>query len=148
MIPPFNQIGLLPTGIHIADSWQEFALRFGQTPHRQNLLSGMKSALGILRGANCQQVYVDGSYVTAKEHPNDFDICWDITGVDPDQLDPILLKLDDGRIAQKIKYLGEFFPAQWTECGSGKTFLDFFQIDKATGDSKGIVVIKLQEIWS
>jgi hypothetical protein len=148
MIPSFNQIGLLPPGIHIADSWQEFATRFGDNIHRQNLLLGMKSALEGMRQAGCQVVYVDGSFVTSKEYPNDFDICWDTTGVNPDLLDPLLLKLDDGRIAQKIKYLGEFFPAHWTEGGSGKTFLDFFQIDKATGNSKGIVILNLWEIWS
>jgi hypothetical protein len=148
MIPSFNQIGLLPPGIHVVDSWQEFATRFGHTPHRQNLLLGMKSALEGMRLAGCQMVYVDGSFVTAKEHPNDFDICWDITGVDIDRLDPLLLKLDNGRIAQKIKYLGEFFPAQITEGGSGKTFLEFFQIDKTTGSSKGIIALNLWEIWS
>jgi hypothetical protein len=148
MIPPFNQNGLLPPGIHIAASWQEFAHRFGHTPHRQNLLSGMKSALEGMRIAGCRVVYVDGSFVTAKEHPNDFDICWDITGVNPDLLDPLLLKLDNGRIAQKVKYLGEFFPAQIFEGVSGKTFLEFFQIDKATGNPKGIVALNLWEIWS
>ena len=47
-------------------------------------------------------------------------------GVDPDQLDPILLTFDRGRAAQKAKYPGELFPAQFTEGGSGMTFLNFF----------------------
>lgn len=148
MIPPFNQDGLLPPGIHTTASWQEFAHRFGHTPHRQNLLSGMKTALLGLRRAGCRVVYVDGSFVTAKKHPNDFDICWDITGVNPALLDPLLLKLDNSRVAQKVKYLGEFFPAQIPEGVSGKTFLEFFQTDKATGNPKGIVALNLWEIWS
>jgi hypothetical protein len=148
MIPPFTQNGLLPPGIYVADTWQEFAQRFGHTPHRQKLLMGMKSALEVLRLAGCKAAYVDGSFVTSKERPNDFDICWDTTGVDGNLLDPLLLKFDNGRIAQKVKYLGEFFPAQIVESGSGKTFLEFFQIDKATGNSKGIVVLNLREIWS
>ena len=148
MIPPFDPTGLLPPGIHQADTWQEFADRFGHTSHRQKLLLGMKSALLSLKNAGCKQVYVDGSFVTVKEHPNDFDICWDIEGVNPNLLNPLLLKLDDGRSAQKVKYLGELFPAQVKEKGSGQTFLNFFQIDKATGGSKGIVVLKLWEIWS
>lgn len=146
MIPPFNEDGLLPPGIHTAASWQEFAHRFGHTPHRQNLLSGMKAALLGLRDAGCRVVYVDGSFVTAKERPNDFDICWDITGVDPDLLDPLLR--NNSRFAQKVKYLGEFFPAQTTEGVSGKTFLEFFQIDKASATPKGIVALNLWEIWS
>ncbi|MBN8564802.1 MAG: hypothetical protein J0L70_30175 [Leptolyngbya sp. UWPOB_LEPTO1] len=148
MIPPFNQNGLLPPGIHPAESWQEFAERFGHNSHRQKLLSGMKSALDNLRRAYCQVVYVDGSFVTTKEYPTDFDICWDMTNVDLTLLDPLLLKFDNGRIAQKVKYLGELFPAQTAEGVSGRTFLEFFQIDKVTGNPKGIVALKLWEIWS
>ncbi|MEA5448458.1 hypothetical protein VB780_07765 [Leptolyngbya sp. CCNP1308] len=148
MIPPFEPTGLLPPGIHEAGTWQEFTTRFGHTLHRQKLLLGMKSALLSLKDAGCAQVYVDGSFVTIKGHPNDFDICWDTSGVNPDLLDPLLMKFDDGRLAQKVKYLGELFPAQMTEGGSGQTFLDFFQTDKATGDHKGIVILKLWEIWS
>jgi hypothetical protein len=47
------------------------------------------------------------------------------------------------RAAQKAKYRGEFFPANMTEGGSGGTFLSFFQIDRDTGDAKGIVRIDL-----
>ena len=41
---------------------------------------------------------------------------------------------------------GELFPAQFREGGSGPTFLEFFQIDKETGDAKGIVVVELREL--
>ncbi|MEB3885515.1 hypothetical protein LKE08_18985 [Lyngbya sp. CCY1209] len=97
-------------------------------------------------------VYVDGSFVTSREHPDDFDVCWDTTGVDGDQLKqlaPLLLKVDKGGWdAQKLKYRGKFFPTQVIEGGSGKVFLEFFQIDKTTGNHKGIVALKLREIWS
>ena len=44
-----------------------------------------------------------------------------------------------GRIAQKCKHFGEFFPAaQRPEGASGLAFLEFFQTDKETGRSKGI----------
>lgn len=148
MLPPFESNGLLPPGIHSADTWQEFVSLFGSTPKRQWLLNGMKSALVALRGAKCRFVYVDGSFVTTKEEPGDFDICWDFAGVDVQLLDPILLKLDDGRQSQKAKFRGELLPAGWTETASGKTFLEFFQVDKATGEQKGIVVLDLGRIWS
>jgi hypothetical protein len=57
-----------------------------------------------------------------------------------------LLTFDNGRAAQKAKYLGEFFPAHLTEGGSGQTFLDFFQVDRETGDAKGMVALDVQEI--
>jgi hypothetical protein len=145
MIPPFNVLGNLPPGVHEA-TWHELTLHFGTTPHRRRLLAGLRAALEALRTAGCRRVYVDGSFVTAKQRPNDYDGCWDIEGVDPDRLDPVLLTFDRGRAAQKAKYLGELFPAQFREGGSGTTFLEFFQIDKETGDSKGIIVIELQEL--
>ncbi len=145
MIPAFEPDGNLPPGIHWA-TWQEFSGRFGTTPHRLKLLAGLKAALDSLRGAGCQTIYVDGSFVTVQEVPNDFDACWDIEGVNPELLDPILLKFDDGRAAQRTKYLGDLFPAQTREGGSGHAFLEFFQIDKETGSPKGIVALDLRSL--
>jgi hypothetical protein len=145
MIPPFDAIGNLPPGVHWA-TWQELADRFGKTPHRRRFLAGLKAALDSEREAGCRTVYIDGSFVTAKQVPNDFDACWDIDGVDPGLLDPILLIFDYGRAAQKVKYLGELFPAQFNEGDSGTTFLEFFQIDKESGHSKGIIAIGLRSL--
>jgi hypothetical protein len=58
-------------------------------------------------------------------------------------LDPVLLTFDNKRVAQKIKYFGELFPANCCEQGTGKTWLGFFQVDKDTGNSKGIIGINL-----
>ena len=83
---------------------------------------------------------------TTKRRPNDYDGCWDIEGVDPDQLDPGLLTFDPGRATQKARYQGELFPAQFREGSSGTTFLEFFQIDKEIGGAKGIIVVELREL--
>jgi hypothetical protein len=143
MIPPFAASGSLPPGVHTA-TWAEFASAFGRTPHRRALLVGLRAALAALHAAGCRRVYIDGSFVTAKRRPHDFDGCWDMEGVNPDQLDPVLLTFDRGRAAQKAKYRGELFPAQFAEGGSGLTFLDFFQHDQE-GRPKGIIALDLQE---
>ena len=101
-------------------------------------------ALASLKAAGCRRVYVDGSFVTAKLRPNDFDGCWDIEGVDAELVDPVLLTFDSGRAAQKAKFRGELFPGQMGEGATGLTFLEFFQIDKQTGAAKGIVIIDLR----
>ncbi|HMV86438.1 MAG TPA: hypothetical protein PLD20_04295 [Blastocatellia bacterium] len=143
MIPDFDQSGNLPSGIHWAD-WLEFEKRFGTNPRRKVLLAGLKRATTVLRKAGCQTIFVDGSFVTAKALPGDFDACWSVEGVDPDLLDPVLLDFSNGRAAQKAKYGGEMFPAELIEGASGKPFLDFFQIDKNTGKLKGIVGLRLK----
>jgi len=143
MVPTFQPDGTLPPGIHWA-TWDEIVARFGYTAHRRLLLAGLKRALDALRIAGCQTVYLDGSFVTAKQTPNDFDVCWDVTGVDPQILDPLLLDFSNGRAAQKAFYMGELFPAQGQEGRSGWPFLAFFQIHKETGTPKGVIAIDLR----
>jgi hypothetical protein len=96
------------------------------------------------RRAGCRTAYINGSFVTGKPRPNDYDLCWSIDGVDPERLDPVLLDFSaQGRRAMKTKYLGDLFPAEIPEGASGKAFLDFFQTDRRTGEPKGIVAVDL-----
>ena len=103
--------GNLPPGIHEA-TWSELTAAFGTTPRRLRLLAGLRAALDSLRQAGCQRVYVNGSFVTAKPDPGDFDGCWEAAQVDPSRLDPVLLDFANRRRAQKAKYLGELFDPQ------------------------------------
>ncbi|MFM9969903.1 MAG: DUF6932 family protein, partial [Burkholderiales bacterium] len=129
--------------IHEA-TWREVEERFGFTNRRRFLLVGLKDALASLRKAGCRRAYVDGSFVTAKIEPGDFDACWEADGVDPDILDPVLLEFSNRRAAQKEKFGGEMFVANSAAAPSGIRFLDFFQCDK-DGNPKGIVSLKLME---
>ena len=144
MIPIFDSNGCLPAGIHWT-TWDEFKIRFGVTAHRRRLLDGLEEGLKSFKAAGCSTVYIDGSFVIDKEIPGDFDVCWDITGVDPTLLDPVLLNFDNQRAAQKAKYYGEFFLAHRGAESTPpyRTFLEFFQIDENTGNPKGIVAIDL-----
>ena len=139
----FDAEGLLPPGIHWT-GWEEFTRKYGSNPWRQKLLSGLKVALESLKVAGCRTVYINGSFVTDKVLPNDYDACWEENGVDPEALDPVLLTFDPGRATQKAKYMGELFPASVIASSDGLSFLQFFQIDKNTGRPKGIVAIDLE----
>lgn len=146
MLPPLTYEGLLPPGIHLAE-WAEVWAAFATSPRRQRLLNGFLRAIQSLKFAGCKMVYLDGSFITAKENPGDFDGCWDSSGVNPAQLDPVLLRFDPGRIAQKIKYGGEMFPATWiADQNTMLTFIEFFQVDKETGEAKGIIAIDLERL--
>lgn len=146
MIPEFNEFGLLPIGIHLA-TWKEFKDRFGINSHRLKLFNGLIQAGNVLKQAGCILIYVDGSFVTNKKFPSDYDACWDLVGVNPTRLDQLMIQFDDiSRKLLKAKYLGDLFPAQIPEGSSGKTFVDFFQTDKNTGKLKGIVALKPQKL--
>src|SRR5712671_3400810 len=119
MIPPCVKLlrvpfRVLPPGIHWA-TLAEVGVRFGQTPHRAWLFEGVVEVAAALRRAHCARMYLDGSFVTEKTHPNDFDGCWDATNVRVALLDPVLLDFDNERAAQKQKYRGEMFISKWME---------------------------------
>lgn len=145
MIPDFIDIGapapwpVLPPGIHDA-TLVEVEARFATTPHRQWLYGGLLRVTDELRRAGCATVFLDGSYVTANPHPGDFDGCWDIAGVNPGSLDPVLLDFTNKRAAQKAKYFGEMFAIQLP---GHPGLLPFFQKEKFSDRPKGIVRITL-----
>ena len=92
--------------------------------------------------AGCRRAYIDGSFVTAKEKPADFDGCWETDGVDPALLDPVLVTFDPHCGVQKAKYGGELFFADAPADPAGTAFIDFFQRDRS-GRPKGIVALDL-----
>lgn len=141
MLPAFDSAtGRLPEGEHAA-TWDEVVERFAWTARRRQLLDGLAEAIELLSHAGCRRLWLDGSFVTAKDEPADFDACWETDGVDLDALDPVLLELSLGRAAQKARFGGELFP-NVVEGRSGLVFAEFFQNERDTG-RKGIVVIAI-----
>ena len=132
----------MPAGEHVA-SWDEVVERFGWTRRRRALLDGLADAVESLAAAGCRRVWLNGSFVTAKDEPGDFDACWDTDDVDLDLLDPVLLDLSNHRAAQKARFGGELFP-NVVEAQSGLSFAEFFQNERDTS-RKGIVVIHLSK---
>lgn len=146
MLPPLIEVpgapyAVLPSGVHMA-SMDEIAVRFATSPHRIWLFEGLIQAVEALTLAGCRLLYIDGSFVTAKSDPGDYDGCWDPTGVVGAKLDRVLLDFSNGRAAQKRKYRGELFIASLAN-GQNGTFLEFFQFEKHTGSPKGIVGVTL-----
>lgn len=145
MIPLFTKSGLLPAGIHWA-TLTAVELRYATNPHRTRLLGGLKRGAAALAAAGCQTLFLDGSFITEKMLPDDYDACWDIAGVDCALLDPVFLDFRNLRAAQKAKYLGEFFPSHFRAESRPpfRTYVNFFQCDKDTGDPKGIIGLVLK----
>jgi hypothetical protein len=147
MIPDFVDIGgpwkVLPPGVHDA-TLEEIEDRFAISDHRKHLFEGFKRAVLALRKAGCRKIFLDGSFITEKSIPGDFDVCWDTTGVDTIKLDPIFLDFSARRKKQKEFFYGEFFPANWLADGQ-HFFFDYFQIDKYTQNAKGIICVDFSE---
>ena len=141
MIPACDRAtGYLPPGVHSA-SWSEVAPRFGHNLHRDRLTTGLYAALKNLAGDGCRSVLLDGSFISERPLPNDYDGAWETQGVDPYKLDPVLLDFSNGRAAMKAKFGGELFPAS-ALAAPGVLYRAFFLKDRS-GVSKGVVEINL-----
>lgn len=139
----FQPNGNLEKGIHIL-TMNEFEKKFGYNAHRKELIEGLKKGIIELKDCGCKKMYIDGSFVTKKEIPNDFDACWDEYGVDLQKLKtlyPAIIDFSNQRKNQKIKYSGEFFPSR-ISATPYDIYIDFFQTDR-DGNPKGIIQINL-----
>ena len=145
----FEDNGNLPPGIFDI-TITEIEKHYSFSPKRKKLIEGLKMMLTDLKDVGCEKFYLDGSFVTNKLSPGDFDACWEMNkNIDFNKINshyPELKQFAPPRAEQKSKYFGEAFisncPAG-TVNGISLNFLDFFQKDKITGNAKGILLIKL-----
>ena len=73
MIPPFNDDGYLPTGIHGA-TLEEVAQRFGQGSELRRIqMESVRWLVDLARRAKVLRIVVNGSFVTDVAEPNDVD---------------------------------------------------------------------------
>ena len=140
MHKPDPKTGYLPPGVHDA-GWCDVAGRFARDSHRAPLMGGLLAACRNLAVAGCEELLLDGSFVTAKSLPGDYDGTWETTGVDPDRGDPVRIDFSNRRTVMKAKYLGDLFPAS-AMAAPGVLYRDFFKTAR-NGVEKGIVLIDL-----
>jgi hypothetical protein len=147
MIPEFDENGNLPPGVHWAE-WEEFKERFGTTLLRSRMIDGLQIAMEQLKAAGCRTIYINGSFITSKRDPQDFDACWDREEVDMNYLKTHAPRLKNyaDRAAQKAFYRGEIFPSDQPVGSYDITSYELFQRDRER-NPKGIIAIDLVR-WS
>lgn len=144
LIPiPGSPWDVLPPGIHPA-TIAEVEQAFAYNARRRELLEGLVDASVLLANAGCGAVFLDGSFVSAKPVPGDYDACWEPQGIDFAKLDQVFDDFDNGRANQKAKFKGEFFPSTMIAADIGRAFVEFFQVDRFTGKRKGILSIAIR----
>ncbi len=149
MIPDFEENGYLPLGVHFCE-WEEVVERFGINQKRLRLIQVLRMAMEELKYSGCQTIYINGSFISSKENPGDFDMCWEESGININYLKtiaPTLYNFGLRRTEQKNKYRGEIFPANYPANETGILYIDFFQFDTRTNIFKGIIAIDLKR-WT
>jgi len=135
----FNGDGVLDPGIYEM-TWKEFYDSFSFSRRRKELLEGLEKVVAILRETGATHIYIDGSFVTDKVNPNDWDACYDCP---LSQLD-ILAKMYPfgNKKEQKKEYKGELYFAGHSPFYPNRdvSYLSFFQQRKDNPSlNKGIV---------
>jgi hypothetical protein len=147
MILQFTDEGLLPSGVHETDL-EELKEKMGWNRKRRELLEGLEEVLELMASCGVVRVYLDGSFVTGKDRPNDIDGCYDlaedVTAEDLGRLAPIFPPNPEGRAEAKRRFGVDLFPSAATELGSGQPFLRFFQTDRE-GCERGVLSVELRE---
>jgi hypothetical protein len=95
----------MPPGIHTV-TLAEVKDKFAYNAKRIALFAGLNRVVGILSEAKCPEVFLDGSYITQKEEPGDYDLCFEPTGLQPTEPLRALLAAKENR---KAEYLGDIF---------------------------------------
>lgn len=141
----YNQFGNLEPGTYEME-WDEFKNVFGISAHRCWLIEGMEFAIDDLKTIGCTAIYIDGSFVTKKIVPTDYDLCWEDTGISLVEVKEKCYPLvDGGWKMQKIKerYRGDVAPASnIADMKKCINFLGYYTEDKQ-GRNKGIIKVKI-----
>ncbi|MDH5415200.1 MAG: hypothetical protein OEW87_13775 [Flavobacteriaceae bacterium] len=141
-IPSLNENGELDEGEYEA-TLDEIAVVYGLSSDRRKvLMQGLREAAENLEKAGVKKIWVNGSFITDKDEPNDIDGCWEYNDLmDLSAIDPVFLS-KNSRAEVKEKYGLGFFIAQRIEGRSKKPFPKFFQVNR-DGDAKGILFVEL-----
>jgi hypothetical protein len=90
LIPPLDNRGLLPDGIH-SGTWQQIEQAFSTDARREQLIANAKNfSLGVLSLLNPSPLYLAGSTFSDLPRPNDIEAT---IKCDPNKLDAAQLRL-------------------------------------------------------
>jgi len=142
-IPQFDKNRNLPPGIYKV-TLDDIEDQLTWNEKRKELFTGLSLAISNLKSANVKRVWIDGSFVTNKDEPNDIDGCWEYDlGVDDHKLDVVFLDMSPPRKKMKDKYGVDFLISGAPLMdAAGKTVEDFFQEDR-DGNLKGILLLEV-----
>lgn len=150
MIPPLDDRGLLPPGVHQTTGWDELRTRFAINPHRQQLLNNLLGFVKefLIPGAQGLDFYVAGSFLSDKPQPDDIDCTVNLEFDEINQRAPLLAIAtlgNKGPLYEERKvefYLNLMF--QGAETGN---FIVYFQyVGEKTAGAKGLSSTDLRGI--
>jgi len=140
MIPQFNRRGYLPAGIHPAHEDEVFSRFCSGNPRREELGINLRKFLQFARSCGIARFLLDGSFVTDKTEPADYD-CIIVVPSTFDE-DDIYADLLSSPREMKKSYSADAYVVNESDGKLLDWWIDFFGTDRS-GYSKGIVEVAL-----
>lgn len=137
----FNSQGFLHQTIIL--SYEELINHFGTNPRRLKQIDNAMQFLRIFYACGCQFVYIDGSFVSTKEYPEDIDLCFDLTDVKAEKLEETFPQFFDpnerGKIHRNLLCHILYFDNNDT------SLFDLLETDRE-GNLKGFIKLILKDL--
>lgn len=147
-IPDLNEHGLLPVGVHVC-TMEELRQRFGRfttSDHRVHLFEKLEELIQNAKATGLvREIYVDGSFVTDKEKPNDIDLILVFDERVPIDPSSEMLPADYNALSTKRLRRRYNFDVKvvYEDTDAFKRFMELFQTVKNSELRKGILRIEL-----
>ena len=123
-IPPFNEHGLLPAGLHVC-TLGEAELMFCWNDYRRDLWRKLGAVLTEFRQRGFLfPLLIDGSFVTDKNIPGDVELVLDLAQADEEVSDQVILYAFHHSQRLHTEFNIDFYP---NLPGSDSNFARFFQ---------------------
>jgi hypothetical protein len=141
-IPPFRPDGYLPEGVYLV-SEAEATFRFGtRSRRRRHLTLRLRRWIALGRAVGARRLLVDGSFVTAKDEPDDVDAVMLV----PENFSELVAQGFEPAVELEEMFLSrrpeELFPAE--DDGVWQGWCDFFSRTREPDQRrKGLVEIQL-----
>lgn len=133
---------LFVKGIHDR-TFEEVERMFNTNDRRKKIFEGFTNWARELKEAGCETIYVDGSFITKKPNPGDFDACWEAFATKNLPSNSMLLDAsDEANEWRKIKFGGDIFPRH----GNYGDRVEKWQYNCRTDEHKGIIRIDLRTL--
>jgi hypothetical protein len=141
-IPGFQgDTGNLPPGIHDA-TLEEIRRRFATNRRRKEVFRGLEFAVSELDNRGVTDIWIDGSFVTAKERPRDVDMIF----LRPFDYGPTwgilyIAERENFKLSHRVDLLPENSIGPDAVTGLPIPIIDFFQQDR-NGQPKGLIRLR------
>jgi hypothetical protein len=141
MIPPLTGEGMLPPGSHEA-TVNEIRRRFGTgNSGRMRLMKGLEAVLRLARKVGASRLYLDGSFVTDKSEPGDWDAVL-LLPADARTGSKEAIALAD-RPELRKRYGGDLFTMMEEDTEVLAHYVEGVFVRDRHGRAKGLVILRL-----